>query len=162
LGVAVISFDHFRIACAAAADESAINLNVDQMNWVKMEPTLGDASPERAIVHEDPETHITQFLVKIPPNFHVPYHWHHANETHTVITGKLVVEENGQRTVLGPGGFNFTPAKMAHKTETLPTEGALLFVSVDGPYDQFLAPPPKKTNEDSTQPKLCRYNTDEF
>lgn len=142
VGLAIVSDDHVKTASAAASDQSPINLNLERMHWEKMEPSLGEASPEKAIVHEDPQTHITQFLVKMPPNFHVPFHWHTANETHTVITGKLVVEENGARIVLGPGGFNYTPSKVPHKTETLPNEGALLFVTVDGPYDQFLAESP--------------------
>ncbi len=127
------------IPVSANCQASPINLNRSQMNWQKMEPSLGKASPERAVLHEDSDSHLTQFMIRMPKNFHVPSHWHHANETHTVISGALIIEEAGKRILLGPGGFNFTPATVAHSTSTSPQQGAVLFVTVDGPYDQFLA-----------------------
>jgi quercetin dioxygenase-like cupin family protein len=128
---------------AAPISEVAINVNPVQMQWQKMEPALGASSPERAVLHEHPGTHITQFMVKMPPNFKVPFHWHSANETHTVISGKLLVEEDDKKIILEAGGFNYTPAFVLHRTSTS-EEGALLFVTVDDVYDQHIGPPPKK------------------
>ena len=36
----------------------------------------------------------------------VRQHWHSANETHTMISGKATFRE-GNRVELGPGGFNY-------------------------------------------------------
>jgi hypothetical protein len=48
---------------------------------------------------------------------HVPLHWHSANETHTMIQGSAVFVHDG-REKLGPGGFNYMPAKMRHQAWT--------------------------------------------
>ena len=53
-----------------------------------MLPDLGDASPEIAILHVDPNTEATQLLIRTPKALHVRKHWHSANETHTMISGQ--------------------------------------------------------------------------
>jgi hypothetical protein len=46
-------------------------------------------------------------------NYHAPKHWHTANETHTVVSGTFIMkDEGGKVEVLGPGSFNYMPAKM--------------------------------------------------
>ena len=57
---------------------------LSEVQWKKMLPELGDASPEMAILHEDSKTHATQLLIRSPKALHVRKHWHSANETHTV------------------------------------------------------------------------------
>ena len=39
---------------------------LSQAQWKKMLPDLGDASPEIAILHVDPNTHATQLLIRTP------------------------------------------------------------------------------------------------
>lgn len=115
-------------------EKQAITLNLSDLKWVKMEPRLGDQSPLRAVLHESSSDHSMQFVIRMPKNFHVPLHWHNANETHTVIRGKFVMEAGGQKVTLGPGGFNYTPARIPHQAWTT-EEGAVIFVTVDGLYD---------------------------
>ena len=66
----------------------------------------------------------------MPKRMRVPVHWHSANETHTVIRGTMVFEHGGQPHELGPGGFNYIPAR----TPTRPgrSDDALVFITVDG------------------------------
>jgi quercetin dioxygenase-like cupin family protein len=88
------------------------------------------------ILHVDPTTHATQLMIRTPKNFHVPRHWHTANETHTVVSGTITFEhEGGQREELGPGSYMYMPSKMIHQAGTPPDEGSLLFITVDGPWD---------------------------
>ncbi len=84
---------------------------MSEVQWVKMLPELGDASPEMAILHEDAKTHATQLLIRAPKALHVRRHWHSANETHTVISGSATFECAGKKVEFGPGGFNYTPAR---------------------------------------------------
>jgi quercetin dioxygenase-like cupin family protein len=100
-----------------------------------MVPEMGKYSPMRTVLHEHPVNHSIQFLIRMPPNFHVPAHFHSANETHTVIEGTFIISVKGKKVALSPGGFNYTPARMMHEAWTPPNQGALIFVTIDGPYD---------------------------
>jgi quercetin dioxygenase-like cupin family protein len=71
----------------------------------------------------------------------VPAHYHTVNETHTAIEGTFIVQVEGKRTFLQPGGFNYTPANVVHEAWTPADKGALIFVTVDGPYDLHPASP---------------------
>jgi mannose-6-phosphate isomerase-like protein (cupin superfamily) len=113
----------------------ALNINVRDLKWNRMFPELGASSSEIAILHEDSSTHATQLLIRVPRNFHVPKHWHSANETHTVIEGTFVMECEGKRAALTAGGFNYMPARMHHEAWTTPNRGALLFITVDSAWD---------------------------
>jgi mannose-6-phosphate isomerase-like protein (cupin superfamily) len=89
------------------------------LKWEKIIPELGDGSPTTTILHVDPRTHATQLMIRTPKNFHVPRHWHTANETHTVVSGTITFEhEGGQREELGPGSFMYMPSKMIHQAWT--------------------------------------------
>lgn len=101
--------------------------------WDKILPDLGADSPEISILRVDPVTHATQLMIRTPTAIHVRKHWHSANETHTIITGTATMACEGQRMELGPGSFNFMPAKMVHEA-WLPA-GSLTFITVDGAWD---------------------------
>jgi len=102
---------------------------LDDAKWDKILPDLGDNSPEICILHIDPGTHATQLLIRTPKAIHVRKHWHTANETHTMIKGTAVLACDGKRAEIGPGGFNFMPAKMVHEA-WLPAD-SLTFITVD-------------------------------
>jgi len=121
----------------AHTDSTAHSLiiNLNDLKWIRMFPELGDKSSEISILHEDPKTHATQLLIRVPKDFHVPMHWHSANETHTLIQGTFVMECEGKRVALNAGGFNYMPARMRHEAWTTPAQGALLFITVDSAWD---------------------------
>jgi mannose-6-phosphate isomerase-like protein (cupin superfamily) len=121
-----------------------LNINSKDLHWDKMLPDLGEGSPTFSIVHKDPKTGATQLLVRVPKDFHVTPHWHSANETHTVLQGTFVMECMGKRETLEEGGFNYMPARMIHEAWTTEKKEALLFITVDGPWDvNFVADPPR-------------------
>jgi quercetin dioxygenase-like cupin family protein len=112
----------------SSADQrtSSSNLNapffqdLSQVQWEKMLPELGETSPEIAILHIEPTTNATQLLIRSPRALHVRKHWHSANETHTMIIGKATFGCEGHKVELGPGGFNYMPARMVHEAWTTP------------------------------------------
>lgn len=122
---------------AALQDSSAHHLNVkpSEMKWQRIFPELGARSAEITILRVDPSTQATQLMIRVPKNFHVPKHWHSANETHTIMKGTFILASEGKREALGPGSFNFIPTKMVHEAWTRPNEGALLFITVDSAWD---------------------------
>lgn len=124
-------------------NDHSINTLPANIKWEKIDPAL-ENSPEIAFLHTDPRTKATQLMIRMPKNFHVPQHWHSANETHTVLSGTFVVECEGQKMELPAGSFNYVPARMIHQAWTKPDEGTLLFIAVDGAWDlNWVEPPPK-------------------
>jgi mannose-6-phosphate isomerase-like protein (cupin superfamily) len=120
-----------------ASAEVAVNApefkNLSDLKWDKILPDLGADSPEISILHIDPKTHATSLLIRTPKAIHVRKHWHTANESHTIIRGTAMLACDGKRAEIGPGGFNFMPAKMVHEA-WLPTN-SLTFITVDGAWD---------------------------
>ena len=129
--------------------DSAHHLNVraSDIQWQRIFPELADRSPEIAILRVDPITQATQLMIRVPKNFHVPQHWHTANETHPIVKGTFLIEAEGKREALTVGSFNFVPGKMVHEAWTKPNEGALLFITVDGAWDlNWVNGPPKASD----------------
>jgi len=118
-------------------DVSAANApefkKLSEIKWDKILPDLGENSPEICFLHVDPTTHATQLLVRTPKAIHIRKHWHSANETHMIVTGTVKFECEGKKAELGPGSFNYMPAKMVHEA-WLPAN-SLTFISVDGAWD---------------------------
>ena len=122
----------------------ALNIRFETLKWGKIVPELGERSPEITFLRVDPKTQTTQLLIRVPDNIHVPMHWHSANETHTIINGTFIMECEGKRDTLGPGSFNYMPAKMHHQAWTTSKEGTLLFITVDKAWNiNWVGGPPK-------------------
>jgi quercetin dioxygenase-like cupin family protein len=123
----------------------AMGARYEDLQWQIMHPELGADSPQISILRVDPLTQATQLLIRIPRRIHVPRHWHSANETHTVIRGNWTFEHEGMRHELGPGGFNYIPAKMRHQAWA--SDDALVFITVDSAWDvNWASGPPTKTH----------------
>lgn len=110
-----------------------IFLKYADFRWDKILPELGADSPKICILHMDPTTHATQLMIRTPSAIHVRKHWHRANETHTMIAGTATFACDGKRIELGPGSFNFMPARMVH--EAWLSAGSITFITVDAVWD---------------------------
>jgi mannose-6-phosphate isomerase-like protein (cupin superfamily) len=138
---------------AAVDAHAAISARFEDLKWQAIVPELGNDSPQISVVHVDPNTHATQLFIRTPKAMHIPMHWHSANETHTMILGSAVFEHEGKQEKLGPGGFNYIPAKMAHQAWT--TEGSVVFITVDSAWDvNWTGNPPGKGDLGLTAPKI--------
>src|SRR5262245_34943707 len=123
----------------------AVSAPYDSLKWQAIVPELGADSPQISILRVDPQTQATQLLIRMPRQMHVPMHWHSANETHTVIKGSWVFEHDGKQEQLGPGGFNYLPARMHHQAWS--SDDALVFITVDAGWDiNWLNGPPTKND----------------
>jgi quercetin dioxygenase-like cupin family protein len=135
---------HSATAHSAGAPQ-AVNAGYDDLKWQPIIPELGDDSPRIAILRVDPKTQATQLLIRVPKQMHVPLHWHSANETHTVIKGAWVFEHEDQRHELGPGGFNYLPARLHHQAWA--SDDALVFITVDAAWDvNWISGPPTRAD----------------
>ncbi len=135
---------------SAVKEESAdhaMDLRFEDLKWEKIVPELGDKSSEITILRVDPKTKATHLMIRVPKDFHVPKHWHTANETHTIVKGTFIIEHEGKRQAIGQGSWNFVPNKMAHEAWTKPNEGALLYITVDSAWDiNWVGEPPKPSD----------------
>lgn len=123
----------------------ALSAKYGDLQWQTMVAELGADSPQISILRVDPKTQATQLLIRVPKQMHVPMHWHSANETHTVIQGTWVFEHEGVRDQLGPGSFNYLPAKMQH--QAWGSNDALVFITVDSAWDvNWVSGPPTKAD----------------
>jgi len=123
----------------------------EDLKWQTMVPDLGNDSPQISILRVDPKTNATHLLIRTPKKMHIPMHWHSANETNTMIRGTGVFEHEGKQERLGPGGFNYIPAKMQHQAWT--SAGAIVFITVDGAWDvNWVGNPPGKTDLGQSPP----------
>jgi mannose-6-phosphate isomerase-like protein (cupin superfamily) len=130
---------------AKAKPQQAMGVRYQDLQWQTIVPELGADSPQISILRVDPMTQATQLLIRVPRQMHVPMHWHGANETHTVIRGNWTFEHEGTREQLGPGGFNYIPAKMHHQAWA--SNDALVFITVDAAWDvNWVSGPPTKAD----------------
>jgi quercetin dioxygenase-like cupin family protein len=136
--------------------EHAFVINSRDMKWQKMVPELGDASPEIVILYVDPHTQATQLMIRCPQAMHVPKHWHTGNETHTIIRGSFVLDYEGLRREIGPGDFNYMPAKMVHEGWVKPDKDGfvIFFITVDRAWDiHWVEGPPNRSDLGKTAAK---------
>ena len=106
---------------------------LSDLKWDKILPDLGADSPEICVLRVDPKTQATQLLIRTPKAIHVRKHWHTANESHTMIKGTATLACEGKRVEIGPGGYNYMPAKMVHEA-WLPAN-SLTLITVDSAWD---------------------------
>lgn len=133
-------------ATGSEHDPRPLFVKADELQWAKMFPEWETGSPEIVLLRVDPNTQATH-LIRTPKKMHVPRHWHSAHETHTILRGTFTFECDGQRSELGPGGFNYIPARMIHQA-WVPDDG-LVLITVDAAWDinwvDGPPPPPQST-----------------
>src|SRR4029453_9343903 len=87
---------------ARVSPQDAIGTRYEDLKWQAIVPELGADSPQVSILRVDPKTQATHLLIRMPKQMHVPMHWHSANETHTVIKGTMVFDQQGHGYDLEP------------------------------------------------------------
>jgi hypothetical protein len=81
----------------AVTSDGPIFKNVSDLKWDKVIPDLGESSPEICFLRVDPKTHATSLLIRTSKAIHVRKHWHTANESQTMISGKAMLACEGKR-----------------------------------------------------------------
>ena len=132
------------LAQAAPAATHALFTNFEDIAWQPLLPDYGPGGPQVVILHTDPKTQATRLMIRMPGDFHVPRHWHSANETHFMLQGTVIFECDGKRAEQGPGSFNYIPAKSVHQAWSKPGPEAITFITVDSAWDiNWVDGPPK-------------------
>jgi len=100
----------------SATDAVPSLINPSELKWEKTIPGLGEKSPEYAILHVDPKTHLTMLMFRTPVAVHIKPHTHELAETHVVLQGGThIFEANGVRYNIEKGGFLRMPGGTVHE-----------------------------------------------
>jgi hypothetical protein len=144
-------------AHASHGEGEPIFTNFGDVPWEKFSPDQPDTDLARIAILHTTANGATQLLIKTPGDYYIPRHWHSANETHTIIRGAYVFEHSdaeghSHRIEQGVGSFNYMPARMVHRAWSRPGEEAVLFITVDGPWDINFVP-----DQQTTPPGTDRF-----
>jgi quercetin dioxygenase-like cupin family protein len=132
---------------------------LESLKWSPLFPELGRRA-SIATLRIDPRTHASQVVVRFLGPVHIPMHWHSSSESQVLLKGHLTVELNGVRSELDRGDFNYIPAKMPHET-WVGKDGAIVYISSDGPWDFDWAGRPPEPSDLLKQPKDAKEEKDE-
>jgi len=94
------------------------------------------------VLSEDPTKQLRNVLVSFPPGYVEPRHMHRSTHSTFLLQGRWIVE--GKE--IGPGGYMYGPAGVAHGPFESP-EGSLVFASVRGVDITHVYPPPPEAEE---------------
>jgi quercetin dioxygenase-like cupin family protein len=119
-------------AGAQQAPSHAVFETFSDLRWER----TPDGLQEIVILHVNPVSNATELIIRAPKNFHVPRHWHSANETLTIISGIFTMKHDGsdEKIALNAGSYSYMPAKLIHEAWT-GNEGATFFITVDSAWD---------------------------
>src|SRR4029453_103743 len=121
---------------AAAADEKdaggKVAVTPKNMKFIQI-PDM-PACATGAMLHGDPRTGPAWVLLKLASGCRVPWHWHTANESLVVISGRGTVEmKDAPALVFAPGAYASLPSHHQHQATC--TRSCLLFNAADAAFD---------------------------
>src|SRR5262245_54914448 len=79
---------------APDTQDAIIFKNKQDLKWEQMLPELGDDSPRFAILRVDSRTSATTLMIEFPKALHIPRHTHEKSETHIILGGSHLFEDN--------------------------------------------------------------------
>ena len=141
-------FSHWHATMAPPAAPPAPTLAAAGMNAGDYKWTTVVAGIKTANLWDNAGAQVHVAVHELPKNLKFPMHMHGANFWIYVAKGQLThTAKGGTPRVTKAGGFEFTPARELHTTESGP-KGATLYLVTDGPFDLLgedgkpMPPPP--------------------
>jgi mannose-6-phosphate isomerase-like protein (cupin superfamily) len=114
------------------AEDQMITLNPQTLKWIAI-PNMPPCSTA-AVLRGNPRWGPAWVLLRLASGCQVPWHWHTANETLLVISGRgTVTAMDGPPLVFVPGAFSYLPSHHAHRASCSRT--CVLFNSADAAFD---------------------------
>lgn len=106
-----------------------------QLKWGPCPPFLPKGCAI-AVLQGDPAKDNLDVFFKVPAKSTIPLHWHTSAERMLLVTGKLNLTYDGQKTaVLKPGTYAYGPAKHPHKGYCTSATPCVLFIAFESPLD---------------------------
>jgi quercetin dioxygenase-like cupin family protein len=130
------------LGAVVAVDESAPAHAADPEQMIIKKPQTLEFTPipdmpgcaTAAILRGDPRTGPAWVLLKLASGCRVPWHWHTANETLLVVSGKgTLAMKDGPSLEFVPGAYAALPSHHAHQASC--SRACLLFNGADAAFD---------------------------
>src|SRR5262245_14003630 len=112
---------------------AAVLRNTNDLKWEQMLPELGNDSPVYAVLRIDPLTNETTIVIEFPTAMHIPRHTHQKSETHLLLSGAHLFENNdtGERFDVRAGGYFYLPGNVVHEA-WVPAGAKAVIILEDG------------------------------
>jgi quercetin dioxygenase-like cupin family protein len=122
--------------------DKSILRNRPNLKWEKMLPELGKDSPVYSILRVGPNTEATTLLIEFPTAIHIPKHTHEKSETHFLLEGSHLFENNatGERFEVRADGHFCLPGEVIH--DWVPTGAKAIIILESGWKVDWLNGPP--------------------
>lgn len=124
---------------AINAKEPALAYKHDdsRLKWGPCPAFIGKGC-EIAILHGDPAKTNLDIFFKVPADFAIPHHWHTSAERMTLVSGKMTVTYDDQKSeLLETGMYAYGPSKHPHTAYCEKGEPCVLFIAFEEPIDAF-------------------------
>ncbi len=137
--LAVLAFVVSSMLSALQADEPALAFNHDDksLQWGPCPAFIGEGC-EISVLHGDPAKNNLDILFKVPSDFAIPHHWHTSAERMVLVSGKMVVTYDNQKSeTLEVGTYAYGPSKRPHTAYCEKGDSCVLFIAFEEPLDAF-------------------------
>ena len=122
------------------ADEPALAYTHDDksLKWGPCPAFIGEGC-QIAVLHGDPAKENLDIFFKVPADFSIPHHWHTSAERMVLVSGKMTVTYDNQKSeTLTKGMYAYGPSKHPHTAYCeIVEEPCVLFIAFDEPIDAF-------------------------
>ena len=132
IALAVVAVMGRSVPVRAADAEETMALNPQTLKFTPI-PDMPDCA-SAAILRGNPRSGPAWVLLKLASGCRIPWHWHTANETLLVISGRGAVSmKDGPPLEFVPGAFASLPSQHVHRAACSRT--CLLFNTADAAFD---------------------------
>lgn len=122
----------------ASGPALAFSYDDKSLEWGPCPAFIGEGC-EIAVLHGDPVKKNLDIFFKVPADFTIPHHWHTSAERMVLVSGKLTVTYDNQKSeLLTQGMYAYGPAKHPHTAYCEKgDEPCVLFIAFEEPIDAF-------------------------
>ncbi|MEN8303311.1 MAG: cupin domain-containing protein [Campylobacterota bacterium] len=137
--LSILAFATLSMFSALVANEPAFAFKYDDksLKWGPCPAFIGEGC-EIAVLHGDPVKNNLDIFFKVPSDFFIPHHWHTSAERMVLVSGKLKVTYDNQKSeMLETGMYAYGPSKRPHTAYCEKGKPCILFIAFEEPLDAF-------------------------
>lgn len=137
--IILLTFMFVSISSVLASEPALAYTHDDKsLTWGPCPAFIGDGC-QIAILHGDPAKENLDIFFKVPADFSIPHHWHTSAERMVLVSGKMTVTYDNQKSdMLTQGMYAYGPSKHPHTAYCEKgDEPCVLFIAFEEPIDAF-------------------------
>ena len=137
--LSVLAFVLGSMLTAAQVNEPALAFSHDDktLQWGPCPAFIGEGC-QISVLHGDPAKNNLDILFKVPSDFSIPHHWHTSAERMVLVSGKMKVTYDNQKSeMLETGMYAYGPSKRPHTAYCEKGDPCVLFIAFEEPLDAF-------------------------